>query len=668
MARPCHRPTRLLTRTSYFTAAMLLLLSAASAGARQATRNAAREKRVEQQLEAIAPAAVPVFRAATVAMDRNNKNDAADAARLFQQVIDQAPRFAPAFRRRGYALVASGQREAGLRLFGQAVALERSPESLIALAEALLQPVDGQSPSKNVVELAFGLAQEAGSKARSDDDSDYLLVVAQTALSLHREKEFRQATAGLMAKFPEEMATHYFSAIVAAMDGEWILAERRIKDAQTRGLPPATAAAFLDAGVARQALIRRVMGYTVYVFIAWGCGLAFLFVAGKLLSRATLVSIGRADPNGSPSPRELFLRKTYRRLIGVAGSYYYLSIPFLIVSVVVGTGTVIYMFMLIGWLPLGLLFGLAAGALLTVIKSVQTLFTRVSVDPPGRYLELAEAPELWNVARQTATVVGTRPVDEIRVTPGTEMAVYEHGSRGERQADRARRVLILGLGLIDGFRQAPFCAVLAHEYGHFAHRDTAGGELALRVNNDMMRFAIVLVQNEQAVWWNFAWQFLRFYSLLFRRISRGATRLQEVLADRVAARHYGAVSFEEGLRHVVRRHLEFTFAVNEELREALESRRPLRNLYALETPRTPSLEHDIENALSRPTSEDDTHPAPDERFRLVRHVPHGNTAVGEGLVWDLFADRESVAAEMTARIELNVKPLREAATPTAAAY
>jgi len=45
---------------------------------------------------------------------------------------------------------------------------------------------------------------------------------------------------------------------------------------------------------------------------------------------------------------------------------------------------------------------------------------------------------------------------------------------------------------------------------------------------------------------NVAFHFLRPYLFLFRRISHGATRLQEVLADRAAARIYGAQPFEEG--------------------------------------------------------------------------------------------------------------------------
>ena len=41
--------------------------------------------------------------------------------------------------------------------------------------------------------------------------------------------------------------------------------------------------------------------------------------------------------------------------------------------------------------------------------------------------------------------------------------------------------------------------------------------------------------------------------LLFRRITHGASRLQEINADRVAAGVYGKEAFEEGLRHVIRR-------------------------------------------------------------------------------------------------------------------
>jgi Zn-dependent protease with chaperone function len=651
MVIPSERPTYI----AGITAALLLLLTTTPGTAQTFVRNAARERPIERQLEAVAPAAVPSFRAATAAMDRK---DYATAARLFDDVVRQAPGFSPALRRRGITLAQSGQRDAGQRSIEEALAIERSPENLISLAELLFTPASGQTPSWTLSEQALRLAQEASHKMRDDDDSSYLTLTAQISLFMQRPNDFREATTALAARFPDEMPTHYFSAILAAMEGDWIRAEGQIKEAQRRGLPPEAATAFLKSGVARRAMIRRLMGYSVYAFGLWIGGLLLLFVAGKYLSRRTLRSIENADANASSSSSELFLRRTYRVLIVVAASYYYISLPFVIYGVIVGTGLVIYSFMLIGWLPVGLLFALAAGALLTVIKSVQTLFVRVPSDAPGRGLDPAEAPGLWSLAREAATAIGTRPVDEIRVTPGTELAVYEQGTRRERREDRARRVLLLGIGLVDGFRKAPFCAVIAHEYGHFAHRDTAGGELALRVMNDMLKFARVLVESRQAVRWNFAWHFLRAYAFLFRRISHGATRLQEVLADRVAARRYGAANFEEGLRHVVRRHVEFSAMVNDEIQQALEARRALRNVYTLESPRPFSLEHEIDDALLRETSEDDTHPSPQDRFRLVSGITTTAMSVGDGLVWDLFANAEKLATEMTAQIESRVEHLR----------
>ena len=101
------------------------------------------------------------------------------------------------------------------------------------------------------------------------------------------------------------------------------------------------------------------------------------------------------------------------------------------------------------------------------------------------------------------------------------MAVYERGNRRERRSDLGRRVLVMGLGLVPGFGQNAFRAVLAHEYGHLSHRDTAGGEVALRVNQDMIKFAYAMAHAGQAVWWNIAFQFLLFYHFLFRRISHG---------------------------------------------------------------------------------------------------------------------------------------------------
>ena len=385
----------------------------------------------------------------------------------------------------------------------------------------------------------------------------------------------------MTSKFPQTMAAHYFAAIAAAMDERWEHAEDEIREAERLGLPHEAAESFLATGVHSRANVWRYARYTAYLLVAWAVGLLLLFVAGRLLSSRMLSSIEGADPNVLATDAERSLRSIYRTLINCAGAYYYVSLPFVVVLVLGGAAAVVYGFLMIGRVPIKLVAFLVIGAVMTVFKMVQSLFIKVAADDPGRALEQVEAPALWELAREVAQSVGTRAVDEIRITPGTEMAVYERGSASERRRDVARRVLILGVGLVSGFQQGAFRAVLAHESGHFAHRDTAGGDVALRVRRDITMFAIALFQQGQAVWWNLAFQFLRVYDFLFRRISHGAIRLQEVLADRMAAHIYGPAAFEEGLRHVIARSVEFQTAVSLELRHAAQARRPVHDLYAL---------------------------------------------------------------------------------------
>jgi hypothetical protein len=266
-----------------------------------------------------------------------------------------------------------------------------------------------------------------------------------------------------------------------------------------------------------------------------------------------------------------------------------------------------------------------------------------------------------------ANDIGTRAVDEIRMTPGTEMAVYEKGSRAEKRNDKATRILILGVGTLNGLRTTAFRAVLAHEYGHFTHRDTAGGDVALRVNNDIINFAIAMARAGHAVWWNLGFQFVRIYHFIFRRISHGASRLQEVLADRMAALKYGPDAFEEGLTHIVRRSIEFPFAANREISLAMERGRSLHNLYDLQISSEASLEEEIKKALTRLTSEDDTHPSPSDRFRLVHKIRCETRSFDAGMVWDLFQDREKLTAEMSslidATLDRSAKPVPHSAVP-----
>jgi hypothetical protein len=140
----------------------------------------------------------------------------------------------------------------------------------------------------------------------------------------------------------------------------------------------------------------------------------------------------------------------------MASLYYYVSLPFVGILVIGGTAAVFYAFMLIGRIPVQLVFMLAVGALITLYKMIQSLFVRVQPLEAGRALAQEEAPGLWALTREVAGQVGTRPIDAIRLTAGTEVAVYEKGSRRERARDAACRTLVVGAGVLNGFRESAF--------------------------------------------------------------------------------------------------------------------------------------------------------------------------------------------------------------------
>lgn len=609
----------------------------------------AKEKAIWAELETLAPQSVNDFKAATEAMDAENYEKAIE---LFLKVQQKAPKFDAALRRLGGSLVDTGKTEDGFRFLRQALAIRRSPENLISLARSLAFRV-GKEGTRNQKQEAYQLVREANRSG--PPDAAALVLQAQLAMELDKLDDFRHATEQLVARYPELMPTHFYNAILAASDEKWITAENEIMVAQSLGLAPETAQQFLDSGVRTRARVWHYLIYSLYLIGAWVIGLTALFLIGKLMSWKTLTSLEAANPNSPTSASDLTLRKFYRQLINVAGFYYYISLPVVIFLVLIVAASITYAFVMMGRIPIKLIAVLVIGGLVTIFTLVRSLFIKIERVDPGRSLKYEEAPGLWDLSRSVAVNLNTRPVDDIRITPGTELCVYEKGTWRERSQDKAQRVMLLGIGVLNDFKQNGFRAVLAHEYGHFTHRDTAGGDIAIRVNNDMMKFAHAMIATGQANWWNIAFQFLRVYHFIFRRISHGATRLQEVLADRVAALQYGPLAFEEGLTHVVGKSVEFHHLAVKEIEDSVAVQRALQNLYELRLEQNSDLQKQIEESLNRETSEDDTHPSPNDRFRLTRRITGANESPATGLVWDWFTNREALTNEMTSLIQSEVQ-------------
>jgi Zn-dependent protease with chaperone function len=285
---------------------------------------------------------------------------------------------------------------------------------------------------------------------------------------------------------------------------------------------------------------------------------------------------------------------------------------------------------------------------------------RVRDEDPGLRLESDKQPRLRAALNEVAGRVGTRAVDQVYLTPGTDIAVMERGGMLRQLRGASERCLILGAGVLDGMKVGEFKAVLAHEYGHFSNLDTAGGGFALAVRRSVLVMTMSLMQSGAAAWYNPAWWFVRGFHRVFLRISQGASRLQEVLADRWAAFAYGSQPFERGLRHVIERSVRFDAHVAATLREVIANQRGLANLYTYEPgkPTGPAdIERAVQAALFAKPSPYDSHPAPADRLAWVQALgapPTASAAEDAAEVWTLMAGREDLEKQMTYRVRENI--------------
>jgi hypothetical protein len=95
-----------------------------------------------------------------------------------------------------------------------------------------------------------------------------------------------------------------------------------------------------------------------------------------------------------------------------------------------------------------------------------------------------------------------------------------------------------------------------------------------------------------------------------------------------------------------------------EIQQAVDGQRAMANLYRLPAPKGDreevEVEGEVQRLLSAETSEDDTHPTPQDRFRLGARIASRALAGETGAVWGLFRDPEGLMNEMTVTIARNV--------------
>lgn len=604
------------------------------------------EAQIEEELIVINPDALDEFKAGSQAY---YNGDYETALKYFELVISKAPQFSHAVRRMAFCYSQAGDIEKALATAEQALSLEPITENKMALALILL----GTDSPQN-----WQRANNYSVKAIEiePDNINYLLTHGISSLYVEKVDEGKASFLKIIEIDPENMVAYYYLGLLEGYDGNYDAMQNYLEKALAFGMPAEEIQLILDS-FRWPIFLQSLPIYLGIGLVIW-LGLMVLFlIIGSILSKITLAGLKNINVGETyqASLFERIVRLINSVIIGLAAIYYYLSIPVLIIIILALLGLMVLIFMEIGQIPIRLALILGFAGLYTLYALIRSVFVRSLDEEPGRKLKELDAPELWKTVRSVADKIGTKPVDEIFLVIGVEIAVMEKGSLIKKLTGRSKRYLILGLGALENMNISQFRSILAHEYGHFVNKDTAGGNIAYQVKLSMRHTAYALDQQGMANWTNPAWLFLNTFHKVFSRIIQGASRLKEVLADRYAALAYSPELFEESLKNLIWQSLVFNEKMKLELNLAHEEKRQISNFYTLPDPNEiGDVKKEYYELLKQNSSPYDSHPAPKERFMYIQNIKQPGGFPDTREMWSLFNNPEEIQIAITR----SAQPLR----------
>ena len=180
-----------------------------------------------------------------------------------------------------------------------------------------------------------------------------------------------------------------------------------------------------------------------------------------------------------------------------------------------------------------------------ILWSLRPRFNKFS--PPGPLLTETQSPRLFAMIQRVANATKQPMPKEVYLSHDFNASVMK---RGDVVGIGGKRVLIIGLPLMDVLNEPELESVLVHEFGHYSGGDTALGSVVYtthiaieRTINDLdgrlLQIAYALVGN------------------LCLRLTQAVSRQQEFAADRMAAEICGAQMYASALMKIVRYNLIF---------------------------------------------------------------------------------------------------------------
>ncbi|HJT15926.1 MAG TPA: M48 family metallopeptidase [Thermoanaerobaculia bacterium] len=152
---------------------------------------------------------------------------------------------------------------------------------------------------------------------------------------------------------------------------------------------------------------------------------------------------------------------------------------------------------------------------------------------PGLLLDEERDPDLFAVIRGVAKKTGQKMPREVYLVSDVNAWVSQ---RGRFMGIGSRRVMGVGLPLLQTVSVPQFRAIIAHEFGHYHHGDTALGPWIYKTREAIGRTIENLVKSHAgAIHKPFLW-----YGNFFMRVTQSISRAQELAANALSATVAGA--------------------------------------------------------------------------------------------------------------------------------
>lgn len=603
------------------------------------------------------------------------------AARLYGLVERRVPSFSPARRLRLRETLALGWKKSAVDEWRELARSEGSVDDIVSLASYLTRASSDRADGSELLgEAEDWLARVERGNFQSPEAE---FVRARIGAARNRWPLVEEAQQNLARAGAGELLTWWVVARVLEDEGEKEFAGRALAIARTAGLSPEIETEanrwYLQWARPRSVERKTIFVWTTHLvrllvlplavfFAVWMALLVTVRGFGARLGRQVDDALVRWEGGGPEPGAALSARwsRKYDRLVRIGASLFWVGLP---IAAMLSLGSTVA----IGAAILELSSGNALFAALWLVPSATATllafgttvrrWQRPELPPVQFELDLGTADGFRLLLDRTADAARVKRIQRVFLNSGCEFAVARIPTdSGGRPPET---VLALPVALLDALDVSDLRAIVAHEYGHLVDWG-AGGHFAVRVRDRLEALAAEMVHRRAAGVLNPAWWFVAFYAAAFGRLSLGASRFQELQADRFAAKLCGAEVCISALERSVERDARFDAHADALLADAIERFVVIEGLY--EVPlheRSEERERAVRDAIDVSLSAEtvtpfDSHPPIGRRLTWLRRMAEDRVGFPRGErdarpAWSMFDHRSAIELRATEQFRQRVE-------------